>query len=648
MSETAAGAAGMSAGDVSGASRPSRLLTLSALVAWTVIAFALPLLALTLNALQLAGFPLGFWFTAQGALIALAALAWIFVARAKGQRASEGLIRPAVFAGEVIGSAGFIAYAGLIALVGYDALSFPLGVAAGLTLMTIVVAPRFVLYPVSTMAGFFTARFGGLWPRRLMLAILFVATLHLLAADIRGAGLALTALTGLDPARSLAAIAATLSLAWFGLELAGRRRRWGVVFVLLLGVLAAVLISFTLLQGRLPLPYFSYGLALKDVADIEIALIGRKLADVRAIKPMTSAFLQFSMWNFAGITLAVALGIAALPQLAGRHLSQATVTPGEAPRRVALALTLIAVFLCGLAPFAVFTRLGVAQLVQSGVPVSGLPDSVTKASEAGWLSVCGAQSASASIIAAACAQTSGHKGQLRLQDMVFDDDAYVFAASRIVGLPPELWLLLVAGTLLAALVAGHALLSGFVAADAEARTTGPIEARKLDLRSVALGIVLLLGAVLHAAVSLSGIATLAADGLALIASSIFPVALLGLYWRRFNASGAVAALAVGFGVCAVYLFGVRLFPVNFFELTGHLSNASPGAVMKYTQLKALAQAAVDPTQHAKAVATLLEHAGGIANWWGLKPPAAVLLAAPAALLSGFLTSVLTNRPRPAR
>ena len=186
----------MSAGGVTGASRPSRRLTLVSLLAWAAIALAIPLLALTLNAIQVAGFPLGFWFTAQGALIALAALAWLFARRAGGDPGREGALAPAVFAGESIGSAGFVGYAGLIALLGFDALSYPLGVAAGLALMAILIAPRFALYPVATSAGFFTARFGGLWPRRLMLAVLLIATLMLLAADMRGAGLAIQALDG--------------------------------------------------------------------------------------------------------------------------------------------------------------------------------------------------------------------------------------------------------------------------------------------------------------------------------------------------------------------------------------------------------------------------------------------------------------------
>jgi putative solute:sodium symporter small subunit len=633
----------MNAGGVSGANRPSRRLTLVSLLGWALIALAIPLLALTLNAFQVAGFPLGFWFTAQGALVALAGLALLFARRVRAAKSGEGLLGSAVFAGEAIGSAGFIGYAGLIALVGFDALSYPLGVAAGLALMAILIAPRFALYPVATTGGFFTARFGGLWPRRLMLTILLVATLMLLAADIRGAGLAIQALTGVDRPASFAIVAVVLSVSWLGLELAGGRRRWGLVFAALLAAFSLVLIVIALTQKRLPLPYWSYGVALREVADLEIGLMTKKLADVRAIKPMTSAFLQYSMWNFTGIVLAVALGLAALPQLLGRHVSQAAGAPAAASRRVALALTLVAVFLCGLAPYAVFARVSLAELVQPGLAVADLPRAVTQVSAQGWLEVCGAQSGSSAEIAAACAKAPGHKGLLRLQDLNFEPDAYVFAVSAVSGVPILLRVALAAAALLAALVAGHALVSGYLSADAEARRTGPAPRQRLDARSVALGILLLLGAVLVAAGSPSGIAALAGDGLALLAASVFPALLMGLVWRRYGAAGAIATLVTGFVAAAVYIFGLRLVPGLVFELTGDLSTAPPSAVAKFASLKAVAAAATEPAARLKAEAALHAQAATIANWWGLKTPAAVLFALPMAVAAGLVVTLLTPR-----
>ena len=115
--------------------------------------------------------------------------------------------------------------------------------------------------------------------------------------------------------------------------------------------------------------------ALKILAALEQKLIVNKLADVRSLKPMSAPFLQLSMANFAGFVLALALGIAALPYLLGRHVSQARVTPGAAPRRAALGTVWVVWFLLALAAFAVFERIGVADVISKGIETAAIPTS---------------------------------------------------------------------------------------------------------------------------------------------------------------------------------------------------------------------------------------------------------------------------------
>ena len=172
-------------------------------MAWLVLALGLPLAALTLNVVKVAGFPLGFWTTAVFVLVGLAAIALLFAARAGGDRSGEGIGPSLQMAGEAIGSAGVVGAVGVIAAIGYDGLAFPLGIAAGLALLAMAVAPRFALYPVRTIAGFFTARYGGRWPRRLALAIAGIGSVGLLAADLRGGALAVQGVFATDYALSL-------------------------------------------------------------------------------------------------------------------------------------------------------------------------------------------------------------------------------------------------------------------------------------------------------------------------------------------------------------------------------------------------------------------------------------------------------------
>lgn len=632
----------MTNGEITGASRPTRRLTLVCVAVWLLLALALPLAALTLNAVRVAGFPFGFWVAAQGSLIGLAALAWAFTRQAGGERTREGSVPPMAFAAEIIASAGFIGFVGLIASLGFDGLSFPLGVVAGLALLVILIAPRFVLYPVSTIGGFFTERFGGVWARRIALAVAGVATVFLLAADLRGAGLAIQAMTGLSVAISLALATSLLSALWLAASFTHGRRPTGLVYVFLLLAFLLPLAALALAQGRFLLPHLFFGFALEDVARLEQGLIEKKLADVRALKPLTSPFLQLPAWNFAGVVLGLALGLAALPQLLGRHLSRAAVAPGEATHRAATAAAWVAVFLSGLVVYAALSRLALASFIDAGVKTAELPGAVTHASGLGWIDVCGLKSGSAAELAAACTKVPGQKGVLRLQDISFDSDAYLFASASLAGLAPAFWLLLAAGAFVAALVAGRAILAGFLAADGETRISQSSGQDVVEPRSILLAAMLLLLAVWLAAFGSQDIASLASEGLALIAAGIFPALVLGLYWRRFAASGAVAAMVTGFAATGFYIAGAKFFPLMFFDLTGALSNAPPSAVRKLAGLRTALEAVREPVAYALAQAEIHRHAMAVANWWGLKPGAAALFGLPTGFLAGAVTTLASK------
>lgn len=634
----------MTNGEIAGASRPTRRLTLVSIAVWLLLALALPLVALTLNAVRIAGFPLGFWVAAQGSLIGLAALGWVFAWRAGGERVREGAARPLVFAGETIAAAGFMGFVGLIASLGFDGLSYPLGVVAGLSLLTILVAPRFVLYPISTIGGFFTERFGGLWARRVALAILGVASVFLLAADLRGAGLAIQALFGLSLAISLATAASLLSAVWLAAAFTQSRRPVGLVYGFLLMAFLAPLAAVAWTQGRFPIPHVIFGFALEDVARLEQGLIEKKLADFRALKPLTSPFLQLPAWNFAGVVLGIALGLAALPQLLGRHLSRAAVAPGEAPRRAAVTATAVAVFLSGLVVYATLSRHALASFIDAGVETAELPGAITRASGLGWIDICGVKSSSAAELAAACSKVSGHKGALRLQDITLANDTYLFATASFAGIPPVLLLLLAVGALIAALAAGRAILAGYLAADGEARRSASADRNPIEPRSIGLAAALLLLAVWLATFGSPNIAPLASEGLTLVAAGIFPALVLGLFWRRFAASGAVAAMVTGFAAAGLYVAGTKFFPLTFVDLTGGLSNAPPNAVRKLAGLRTALESIRDPVAYTAAQSEIYRHAQFVANWWGLKPGAAALFGLPAGFSAGVITTLLSKNP----
>ena len=99
-------------------------------------------------------------------------------------------------------------------------------------------------------------------------------------------------------------------------------------------------------------------------------------------------------------------------------------------------------------------------------------------------------------------------------------------------------------------------------------------------------------------------------------------------------------MLTGFAVTGGYIAAIRYFPVQMFEWTGMLSDAAPGAVRKFDQLKEAFLAATSDDVRVAAWAALWRYAGGIANWWGLKPAASVLMGVPVGFAAGVVISLL--------
>ncbi len=212
---------------------------------------------------------------------------------------------------------------------------------------------------------------------------------------------------------------------------------------------------------------------------------------MKSLTPMTSPFLQLSMRNFAGLLLAVALGVVAAPHLLGRHLSQSAVAPGAAVKRTAAALVAVAILIASLPPLAVYSRIGFEEAMSKGIEIAAIPQSFRRGERA-WLgqslrSEFGGADRSRrgvcqSLRTARFLETSGsrlHDGRLRRR------------RAENFGLDPMLQYPLLLGAVLASILAGNALVSGLVVADSEVRMTRseqtPGLAGGLDFRSLTTG-----------------------------------------------------------------------------------------------------------------------------------------------------------------
>ncbi|HVZ05918.1 sodium:solute symporter family transporter [Hyphomicrobium sp.] len=635
-------------GDISGASRPSPRLILLALAVWLVLAIALPLSALTLNFFRLGGLPLGFWITAQGVFVVLAALAFAYAWRAGGEVSGEGPWPSLAFAGEAVGAATLLGFTGFIAALGYDGLALPLGLVAGLTLLTILVAPRFVLYPARSISGFFAFRYGSVAPRRLAMLITAVATVLLLAANLKAGAYALQSLAHIEMSEAVTAVGLSVAAVWLVGSILQIRKAAGIGFLAVLIGLLVTLVALAAHARGWTVPYLTLGAALENHLQLNMTLVTNRLADVDALTPMTSPFLQLSMRNFAGLLLAVAFGVVAAPHLLGRHVSQAVVAPGTAVRRSAFALAAVAVLAASLSPLAVYSRIDFEKALARGIETAAIPQAVARASELGWVKICGARWRDPAAIAAACTKAPEQRGFLRLQDLDFTKDGFVVAAPLIGGVKRHLQYPLLFGIVLAAILVGHALLAGLAEVDTEVRAASLPQRSGLDYRSASLGAGVSVIAVVLACMETIGSGLLLAEGFALLASGLFTPIVLGLHWRHMNSKGAIAAMLVGFGLALVYLLGVHVWPVEMARLSGALSDAGVEALDQFRDLNAAFLAAHDPQAQAVAWSALREQAATVANWGGLKPASIVLLAVPVSFVIAIVISLLfRNRKRTA-
>jgi cation/acetate symporter len=170
---------------------------------------------------------------------------------------------------------------------------------------------------------------------------------------------------------------------------------------------------------------------------------------------------------------------------------------------------------------------------------------------------------------------SAADGVLEFGELKINADLVVLATPEIAGLPYTIAALVAAGGLAAALSTADGLLlviASAIAHDVYFRMLRP----KASAQSrVALGkamILLVAGlAALAALPRLALIAQMVAWAFSLAAASFFPIVLLGIFWKRANAPGAIAGMAGGLIVTVFYMLSNYLDPTfNLFGIS-HLA-----------------------------------------------------------------------------
>jgi cation/acetate symporter len=245
----------------------------------------------------------------------------------------------------------------------------------------------------------------------------------------------------------------------------------------------------------------------------------------------------------------------------------------------------------------------------------------------------------------ACKAIAGHPGVVRLQDFVINTDVIVLSTPEIAGLPYVISGLVAAGGLAAALSTADGLLLAIANAlshdiyykmlDPNAPTI-----RRLTVARILLFLVAVCAAYL-ASTKPGDILAKVGWAFSLAMAGNFPALVMGVWWKRTTATGAVCGMIAGFGLCIFYLLTTRYFPgfgVKYFGMTS-LTNAATGAPLVPDLAKAMA------APNAMEVWPTLAHP--LANkvgWFDLNNIACGLLGMPLGFLVIYVVSLLGKEP----
>jgi cation/acetate symporter len=248
------------------------------------------------------------------------------------------------------------------------------------------------------------------------------------------------------------------------------------------------------------------------------------------------------------------VGTASLPHILMRYFT----TPNVRQARESVGWSIFFIFLLYFtAPaYAAFAKLEVYSNV-IGQPISALPAWVNNWAQVGGLLTI---------------RDANNDGVLQLAEFVINQDIIVLSMPEIAGLPYVISGLVAAGGLAAALSTADGLLLAIANAlshDVYYKMVDPkaSTAQRLIVARVLLVVVAIIAAAV-AGTRPSGIIQMVAWAFSLAAAGLFAPLVMGIWWKRTTAAGAIAGMSAGFLICLFYLTMTRYAPITFKEWFG--------------------------------------------------------------------------------
>ena len=504
---------------------------------------------------------------------------------------------PAVYNGmataaDWMSGASFVALAGGIYFGGYGYLGFIVGWTGGYVLVNSLMAPYLRKFGCYTVPDFIGTRYGGNLARFFAVIILVVASFTYVTAQINASG-------------TIAARALQIPFeygVWFGLlgillcsMLGGMRAvTWTQVAQYIVLIIAYLVPVFWMsnAQGFGLIPQFSYGEAAMRIAELEGQLgVGtaptEKFAGMKALTTLHhDPQGGWDSWKMVTLAIAMMTGTASLPHILMRYFTTPSVR--DARRSVGWSLFFIFLLYFTAPALATLTKL---QLLDPELATSVIGKSIDEVKNLEWIKNWEA-------VKMLAVSDSNGDGIVQINEFFMRSGIVVLATPEIAGLPYVISGLVAAGGMAAAMSTADGLLLAIANAlshDLYYKIIDPKADTKTRL-IVARVLLIAIGCAgaFVASLKLTGILGAVAWAFCFANSGLFFPLVLGIWWKRANAAGAIAGMVCGFLAGAIYLYSMR--------------------------------------------------AGGMAPWWGIDHLRFGIIGMPVSLIAMIVVSLMTAPP----
>ena len=471
-------------------------------------------------------------------------------------------------AADWMSAASFISMAGLIAFLGMDGSVYLMGWTGGYVLLALLLAPYLRKFGKFTVPDFVGDRYASQTARMVAVVCAIFVSFTYIAGQMRGVGVVFSRFLEVDITLG---VVIGMGLVFFYAVLGGMK---GITYtqvaqycVLIFAyTIPAVFLAF-MVTGN-PIPQMALGSTDADGVGLLQKLDGM-LTDL-GFDRYTG--YEKNTLDVVCITAALMLGTAGLPHVIIRFFTVKRVK--DARSSAGWALLFIAILYTTAPAIAVFARTNMLETVRN-TTYAEAPAWVSTWEETGLIGWVDKNSDGVIQYTAGAAFAGkpdfiegerGPHGQRLLantpnpasaNELYIDKDIMVLANPEIAGLPDWVIALVAAGGLAAALSTAAGLLlviSSAVSHDLIKKAINPAISEKSELKVARIAAA--------AAIVCAGflgihppdyVAAVVAFAFGLAASSFFPAILLGIFWKRMNAAGAVSGMVCGIGFTAAYI-----------------------------------------------------------------------------------------------